>query len=94
MQKYSSSADKNNDKKIKKTVICDGFACKIINDNKKIFDFEIANVASPKSLKGTADNQDAQNQNQQLPNSSGSQRPAGATIAPPVLPKLEPVDMN
>lgn len=36
MQKYSSSADKNNDKKIKKTVICDGFACKIINDNKKI----------------------------------------------------------
>ncbi len=63
-----------------------------INDTKKIFDFEIANIASPKSLKGTADNQDSQNQ--QLPNSSGSQRPAGATIAPPVLPKLEPVDMN
>lgn len=36
MQKCSNSADKNTDKKIRKTVICDGFACKTINDNKKI----------------------------------------------------------
>ena len=60
------------------------------NDAKKIFDFEIANVSSPKSLKGASGDQNQQNQ----AGSQGSSTPAGATIAPPVLPKLEPVEMN
>lgn len=40
MQKCSSNADKKTDKNNKKihakTVVCDGFACKILNDDKKI----------------------------------------------------------
>ncbi len=40
MQKFSNSADKkinkNKDKKQNKTVACDGFSCKIINDDKNI----------------------------------------------------------
>ncbi len=62
----------------------------VVNDAQKIFDFEIANIASPKSLKGTntTDNQNSQTDSQ------NSSRPSGATVAPPVLPSLEPVDMN
>ena len=40
MQKCSSSADKkinkNQEKKIEKTAACDGFSCKIINNDKNI----------------------------------------------------------
>ncbi|MGN1029588.1 MAG: hypothetical protein ACI4P7_05805 [Bacilli bacterium] len=40
MQKCNSNADKkinkNNGKKHDKTVVCDGFSCKIINDDKNI----------------------------------------------------------
>lgn len=40
MQKCSSSADKkinkNQEKKIDKTVVCNGFSCKVINDDKNI----------------------------------------------------------
>ena len=40
MQKCSNNADKkthkNKDKKSSKTVICDGFSCKVINDNKNL----------------------------------------------------------
>ena len=62
-----------------------------VNDNQKIFDFEIANVTSPKSLRGnSADG----NQNKQQTGSSNP-GPSGTNIAPPpVLPRLEPVDMN
>ncbi len=64
-----------------------------VNDNQKIFDFEIANVTSPKSLKGnSADN------NQQAPSGQQPQAARGTnsntSVTPPVLPKLEPVDMN
>lgn len=40
MQKCSSNAykekDKNNQKKQDKTVVCNGFSCKVINDDKNI----------------------------------------------------------
>ena len=38
MQKCSSNAykDKNNQKKQDKKVICDGFSCKVISDDKNI----------------------------------------------------------
>lgn len=60
-----------------------------INDNQKIFDFEIANVQSPKSQKATQDPNQQANQG-----GNANSRQTGATVAPPVLPKLEPVDMN
>ncbi|MCX4274319.1 MAG: hypothetical protein OSJ27_00885 [Candidatus Gastranaerophilales bacterium] len=61
-----------------------------INDNQKIFDFEIANVQSPKSQRA------AQDPNTQQANQSGNanSRQSGTAVVPPVLPKLEPVDMN
>lgn len=60
-----------------------------VNDNQKIFDFEIANVTSPKSLKGnSADN------NQQTGSTQQNSGNTGTNVTPPVLPKLEPVDMN
>lgn len=40
MQKCSDDADmkinKNSEKKTDKTVVCDGFSCKVINDDKNI----------------------------------------------------------
>lgn len=40
MQKCSNNAykkiDKNSDKKQNKIVVCDGFSCKVINDDKNI----------------------------------------------------------
>ncbi len=61
-----------------------------VNDNQKIFDFEIANVTSPKSLKGnSADNNQ---QTGSAPQQNGGN--TGTSVAPPVLPRLEPVDMN
>lgn len=61
-----------------------------VNDNQKIFDFEIANVTSPKSLKGnSADNNQ---QTGSTPQQNGGN--TGTSVAPPVLPRLEPVDMN
>ncbi len=62
-----------------------------VNDNQKIFDFEIANVASPKSLKGNS-TENNQQQAGSTPQQNGGT--SGTNVAPPVLPKLEPVDMN
>ena len=59
-----------------------------INDNQKIFNFEIANVASPKSQKA----QDPNSQQTNQAGNTGAQSPT--SVAPPVLPRLEPVDMN
>lgn len=62
-----------------------------INDNQKVFDFEIANVQSPKSQKA------AQNPNQQTDQQGGminTKQADSTAVAPPVLPKLEPIDMN
>ena len=59
-----------------------------INDNQKIFNFEIANVASPKPQKA----QDPNSQQTNQAGNTGAQSPT--SVAPPVLPRLEPVDMN
>ena len=59
-----------------------------INDNQKIFNFEIANVASPKAQKA----QDPNSQQTNQAGNTGAQSPT--SVAPPVLPRLEPVDMN
>lgn len=61
-----------------------------INDSQKIFDFEMANVQSPKSIKAPNGEKNQQGNNQQ----TGTQRNPGTSVAPPVLPKLEPVDIN
>ncbi len=60
-----------------------------INDNQKMFDFEIANVQSPKSQKAAQDPN-----SQQANKNNANPRQSGTSVAPPVLPRLEPVDMN
>jgi len=62
-----------------------------INDNQKVFDFEIANVQSPKSLKAS---QDPNNQQASQQGGTAGSKQTGTSVAPPVLPRLEPVDMN
>ena len=61
-----------------------------INDKQKIFDFEIANVQSPKSQRAAQD----PNTQQAIQSGNANSRQSGTAVVPPVLPKLEPVDMN